>query len=187
MKKIVELIYLFFAIAIMVGIGFFLFKTTQILFLNIDKINANLFVAIIGASVTFTGYFLTRYFERKKIVEIEIRNKKIPIYEEFFEFYFRIMFQEKNKKEITTEEIIDFFRSFNQKAIIWFPDEILKGYIDWKNNLIKFSNKDIELKDIILYQEEFMKKIRKDIGQSNKTLNNWDISSLYINDLDNFK
>lgn len=187
MKKTIEFIYLIFAIAFIAGLGFLLFKITQILISNLDKINANLFVAIIGASVTITGYFLTRYFERKKIVEIEIRNKKIPIYEEFFEFYFKIMFQEKNKKEITTEEIISFFRNFNQKAIIWFPDEILKEYIDWKNNLTSFSNQNIELKDLLLLQENFMKQIRKDIGHKNNVLKQWDISSLYINDLDKYK
>ncbi len=187
MKKVIEIMYAIFALVIIVGIGFFLFKVAQTIISNFDKINANLFIAILGGTVTLTGYFLTRYFERKKLVEIEIRNKKIPIYEEFFEFYFSVMFQSKNKKEITTEEMIDFFRNFNQKAIIWFPDEILKGYIDWKSNLTNFSNQGIELKDLLLYQEDFMRQIRKDIGHTNKVLKMWDISSLYINDLDNYK
>ncbi|MCT3630172.1 hypothetical protein HZQ35_08725 [Elizabethkingia anophelis] len=187
MKKTIEFIYVLLAIVIVAGIGFFLFKIIQIFITNLDKVNANFFVAILGATVTLTGYFLTRYFERKKLVEIEIRNKKIPIYEEFFEFYFSVMFQSKNEKEITTEEMIDFFRNFNQKAIIWFPDEILKGYIDWKSNLTNFSNQGIELKDLLLHQEGFMRQIRKDIGHTNKVLKMWDISSLYINDLDNYK
>ena len=80
MKKTIEFVYILLAIVIVAGIGFFLFKIIQIFITNLDKVNANFFIAILGATVTLTGYFLTRYFERKKIIEMDIRNKKIPIY-----------------------------------------------------------------------------------------------------------
>lgn len=184
MTKITELIYALIALLIIVGFGYFIFKMFDLLIENIDKVNANLFIGIMGATVTLTGFFITRYLERKKLIEIEIRNKKIPIYEEFMDFYFNIIFKKKTDKDTSTDEIIDFFRSFNQKAIIWFPDKVLKAYIKWKDNLIGFSNKEMELRDIILEQEEFMKLIREDIGHSNKEISKWGISSLYINDLD---
>lgn len=192
MKKTIEFIYILFAIGIMVGFGFLLFKITQILVINLDKINANLFVAILGATVTMTGYFLTRYFERKKIIEIEIRNKKIPIYEEFMEFYFTNIYNTKKenaKKTNSTNQsdMVKFFQGFHQKAIIWFPDEVLKSYINWKNNITKFSDGELKLSETILQQENFMKIIRKDIGHKNKEIEKWDISSLYINDIDNVK
>lgn len=186
MKKTIEFIYLIFAIAIIAGLGFLLFKITQILISNLDKINANLFVAILGATVTLTGYFLTRYFERKKIIEMEIRNKKIPIYEEFMEFYFTNIYNSKgNNKENNHNNMIKFFQGFHQKAIIWFPDEVLKSYINWKKNISKFSDGEIKLQETILQQEDFMKIIRKDIGHNNKEIEKWEISSLYINDIDN--
>ncbi|MCO6147381.1 hypothetical protein [Flavobacterium sp. NRK1] len=63
------------------------------------KLDINLIVAIIGATVTLLGYYVTRYLERKKEIEFQIRNKKIPIYEEFFEFYFKVIFGTKNGKK----------------------------------------------------------------------------------------
>ena len=53
----------------------------MMIILNIERINANLFIGVLGATVTITGYFITRYFERAKMIELEIRNKKIPVYE----------------------------------------------------------------------------------------------------------
>ncbi|HEY1193400.1 hypothetical protein [Flavobacterium sp.] len=103
------------------------------------ELDINLVIAIIGAVVTFTGYYVTRYLERKKEIEFQIRNKKIPIYEEFFEFYFKVVFSSKNGENMNQDEMTAFFQKFNQKAIIWFPDEILKSYSDWKNELAIFS------------------------------------------------
>ncbi|MCO6147380.1 hypothetical protein [Flavobacterium sp. NRK1] len=83
-------------------------------------------------------------------------------------------------------EMVAFFQKFNQKAIIWFPNEILKSYIDWKNELSFFSenNSNENLKILILKQENLMKQFRKDIGHKNDKIEKGGISSLYINDLD---
>lgn len=185
MKKTTDILGSIIAITLIAGILYLLYKATYIFFRNLHKIDINIFVAIIGGTITISSFFITRYLERKKAIELEIRNKKIPIYEEFVEFYFSVMFKNKTDDEITTEEMIKFFQQFNQKAIIWFPDHILKSYIDWKNNLTKFSaNQGISLKEIILHQEQFMNQIRKDIGHNNKNLVEGSISSLYINDFD---
>lgn len=154
------------------------------------ELNINLVIAVIGASVTLIGYYVTRYLERKKEIEFQIRNKKIPIYEEFFQFYFKVVFNTKNKngKKLSEDDMILFFQQFNQKAIIWFPDNILISYINWKRELSYFSgnNTPENLKNLILKQEDLMKEFRKDIGHENKKISKGDISSLYVNGLDNY-
>lgn len=185
MKKITDIIGGIIALLFITGIGYLLYKVIITVFQNFSKIDINIFVTIIGGTITISSFFITRYLERKKTIELEIRNKKIPIYEEFFEFYFSVMFKSNTDEQITTEEMVKFFQQFNQKAIIWFPDNILKSYVEWKHNLTNFSNNQgVSLKEIILHQEQFMNQIRKDIGHKNKNLILGDISSLYINDLD---
>lgn len=139
-----------------IGVGYFIYK--GITLIDFDKININIFVAIIGGTITISSFFITRFLEKRKTIEIEIRNKKIPIYEEFFDFYFKIIFGNANNENMSHEEMIAFFRGFNQKAIIWFPDNILKSYINWKKNLIYFSenNNNENLRKLIIEQEELM-------------------------------
>lgn len=188
MKKKSEIIAGFIGLLFTIGIIYLLYQIFNLAYKSFNKIDVNILIAIIGGTITISSFYITRYLERKKTIELEIRNKKIPIYEEFFEFYFNVMFKSKTDEEITTDEMVKFFQQFNQKAIIWFPDHILKSYIEWKNNLTKFSsNQGISLRDIILHQEEFMKQIRKDIGHINKNLFPGDISSLYINDFNNLQ
>lgn len=188
MKKASEFISGVIGLFVIIGIGYFLYRIIVLLALNFNKININIFVAIIGGTITITSFFITRYLEKRKNIEIEIRNKKIPIYEEFFEFYFKVVFNNKNEESMSNGEMINFFRSFNQKAIIWFPDNILKSYVNWKKNLIYFSenNNNENLRKLIIEQEDLMHQFRKDIGHSNKNLFRGDISSLYINDIDKF-
>lgn len=170
------------------GIGYFIYKGITLLVIDFDKININIFVTIIGGTITISSFFITRFLEKRKNIEIEIRNKKIPIYEEFFDFYFKIIFGNANKENMSSDEMVVFFKGFNQKAIIWFPDHILKSYINWKKNLIYFSenSNNENLRKLLIEQEELMHQFRKDIGHSNKNLIQGDISSLYINDIENF-
>ncbi len=186
MKTFINLLYSIAALLFIGVVGYFIFKVIKYLISNLDKVNANLFVGILGATVTLTGYFITRYFERKKMIEIEIRNKKIPVYEEFVNFYFKLI-NSKDQKEPEDDFIVNFFQNFNQKAIVWFPDDILKSYISWRRNLVSYNLDKRNLRSVILDQEDFMKKIREDIGHENKNIGEYEISSLYINDIEKFK
>jgi len=140
MKKTTNIIGGIIALLFIIGSGYLLYKIIIKVFQNFNKLDINILVPIIGGTITISSFFITRYLERKKAIELEIRNKKIPIYEEFFVFYFRVVLKSNTDEEITTEEMVKFFQQFNQKAIIWFPDNILKSYIEWKHNLTKFSN-----------------------------------------------
>ncbi len=188
MKKLTAFLTGLLGLFFLLIVGYFFYEIILILVNNIEKININIFIAVIGGTITISSFFITRYLEKKKIIEVEIRNKKIPIYEEFFQFYFKVVINNKSGENMSHEEMVDFFRSFNQKAIIWFPDKMLKSYVDWRKNLINFSNNNDEEKLIatIFEQEELINQFRKDIGHSNKHLVKGDITSLYINDIDKY-
>ena len=188
MKKNSNLLSGIIGLLFMLGSLYLLYKLSIIAFENVDKIDINILLPIIGGTITICSFFITRYLERKKIIELEIRNKKIPIYEEFFTFYFKAVLNQDTESQLTQAEMINFLRDFNKKAIIWFPDHILKSYIQWKDNLVGFSqNNGISLKEIFLHQEQFMCDIRKDIGHSNKDLITGSIISLFINDFHTLK
>jgi hypothetical protein len=183
MKNLTTLITGFIGLLFLSAIGYFLFEISNLIITNFDKININVFITVIGGTVTISSFFITRYLEKKKVIENEIRNKKIPIYEEFFAFYFKVVYN-----SISENDMITFFKEFNQKAIIWFPDETLKSYVEWRKKVMEFAkdNTNDNLINLIFHQEDFLKQFRKDIGHSNKYLVKGDISSLYINDIDKY-
>ncbi len=92
-------------------------------------INPNIIATIIAGTVTIIGYLITRYFEKKKINEQQIREQKLPAYEEFIDFIFNILKQSKNSKHLYIEEINESFWNINKKSILWLSDKTLKSYV----------------------------------------------------------
>lgn len=185
-------IFLFTVGLIITGLlGFFIYKSIDLLFENISKINPNIVVAIIAGTVTITGYFITRYFEKKKIVEQQIREQKLPAYEEFIDFLFSIFKQTKNNKQINDKKLEEFFWSMNKKSILWLSDKTLKSYVTWKKLISNYADVEdkTEFDSLIIMSslENLLKDFRVDIGHKNKDIVDGDILSLFINDWEKSK
>lgn len=161
------------------------YVTTSLLVEYVPKTNPNIIVALIAGTVTVLGYFITRYFERKRIIEQQIREQKLPVYEEFITFLFNVILGVKKGNHVTEQEMENFMIAFNKKSIIWLSDESLLAYLKWKSTS-NLKNKD-DMKEVLhsFYAlEEMFLEFRKDIGHSNKGLKQGDLLSLFINDLE---
>ncbi|WP_297868475.1 hypothetical protein [uncultured Flavobacterium sp.] len=182
--KIKDIINLFVALITLFGFGFFLFKLSELVFENIEKVNPNILVAIIGSTVTIIGYFISRYLEKKKLIEQQIREQKLPVYDEFVEFLFKILKDNKSNKKLSEKELIDLFYSLNKKSILWLSDNSLKAYKEWRIKTINLSDNNSENAgvEVMALLEKMLFEFRKDIGHKNQNLKSGDILSLFIND-----
>lgn len=186
--KIKDIINLFVALITLFGFGFFLFKLSELVFENIEKVNPNILVAIIGSTVTIIGYFISRYLEKKKLIEQQIREQKLPVYDEFVEFLFKILKDNKSNKKLSEKELIDLFYSLNKKSILWLSDNSLKAYKEWRIITINLSDNNSENAgvEVMALLEKMLFEFRKDIGHKNQNLKSGDILSLFINDWDEY-
>lgn len=151
---------------------------------QLGTINPNIVVASIAAIVTVSGYFINRNSERRKIIEQQVREKKIPVYEEFI----AVVIQLLAKEQVSEKELTEFLSRFNQRAIIWMSDESLATYIEWIKHLRKQSanaNKNpADIKEGLLKFEDVLFQFREEIGLSNRELKSGDLISVFINDFD---
>jgi len=173
------------------GILYFGYRLITYFISKIDSIDANILIALIAGTVTITGYFITRYFEKKKIIEQQIREQKIPVYEEFIEFFFKLFRNTKEKAEIDTNERNDFMWRMNKKSILWLSDKTFKSYVTWKNMSIKFADTEVksEAENIKMLQlfEQLLLDFREDIGHKNKNIQKGDLFSLFITDWEKYR
>lgn len=179
------------AVALLFGLlalGIYLMK---LLLSNLDKINPNIIAAIIAGAITFTGYFVTRHLEKRKEIELQIREQKLPIYEEFMGFFFKFVFDEDFKKLGADEkdaETLNFMVKFSQKSIMWFSDESLKSFIEWKRMSSKLaSQQNVDHTYQLVLFEKMLIAFRKDVGHSNKNITTGDLLSIFVTDIDNYK
>jgi hypothetical protein len=162
------------------GAYFILTKITA----TILNLNTDLAVAIIAGSVTvivsIVSLIISKYYERRDKIQQEIRQKKIPVYEELIAFLTTTIFAEKMGETKPTEvEIVKFFANFTNKMIVWGSDEVLNAYQTMRSHTLNGKN-SVEL--LFLY-EKLLFEIRKDLGHKNKNLDRGSVLSLFVNDV----
>ena len=166
---------------------FFWWAVISAVHTQLGTINPNIVVASIAALVTVSGYFINRSSERRKIIEQQIREKKIPVYEEFIAFVTRLL----AKEQLSEKELAEFLGNFNQRAIIWMSDDSLAIYIQWIKHLRQQSagteTDNYATREGLLKFEDVLFQFREDIGLSNRELKSGDLLSIFISDFNKMK
>lgn len=152
---------------------------------KLNSINSDLIKTIVGASVATIGAALTivlgKAWELKTKIRQDIRDKKIPIYENQLETFFKVFFSEKiGEEKLAEQDLIKAFAKFSEKIMIWGSSEVISAWEAFRTG----SSEPQNLERSILAFEAFILALRKDIGNSNKHLSKGDILKIFINDLD---
>lgn len=130
---------------------------------------------------------LTKYYERKRKIEQEIREKKIPMYVEFVEFWFRVLYSKNiTGKKIEEKEMIEFFSDFTQKVMVWGSDEVLILWSRYRRTFVDIEDPKNVSPEKLFDFEDLLMAIRKDMGHKNKGVIKGDLLGLFINDIDKY-
>ena len=150
----------------------------------IATLSPQISAAIIAAAATVmvSGFtiLLTKKNERLKEIEQEQRKQKVPVYEEFVAFVFKIPLAEKlGEKPVSEKEMMKFVSNFAQKIIVWGSDDVIKACANFR----RFAGKG-SAGEFMLIVEQLLFAIRADVGYKNKNLQRGDLLSIFINDVD---
>ena len=150
--------------------GWFLWSVLSFAWEKLSSVDSKLAVGLITASTTVVVAALTvslgRYFERKKEIESHFRNKKIQIYDEFLQEFFKLFHQQDNSTSSDEQDLTLFLVEWQRKMILWGGSNVLASYIKWKNQLAKGEPNAQSM----FLTDDFFKAIRKDLGLSNRGL-----------------
>jgi len=150
---------------------------------------------VIASIIAVTGTILvsvfsvtaTKYYERKRIIDQEIRNKKIPMYESFVEFWFKVLNNQKlDGKPISEKEMMGFFIGFTQQIMVWGSDSVIKKWSEFRLKLSSLPGKQNFDYSLLFEFEALLLEIRKDTGHKNKKLLKGDLLGLFINDVKDY-
>lgn len=180
----------FFAIMILLGVLALIGYSFKLFFSHLDKINPNVLATIIAGMLTLSGYYVTRYLERKKEIEFQIRERKLPIYQDFIAFIFKMAFDEEFKaldENDKQKKMTEFVMEFSRKSMIWLSDEALLAYIKWKKQAANHSSDSENYISHLLEFEKVFLAFRKDVGHSNKNIQPGDLLAMFITDFVDYK
>jgi hypothetical protein len=159
--------------------------------LSLEKeIAAVIFAGVLTVFGSVSSLIFARIHDRKREVEKEIRNKKIPIYERFVQFLVTKLFYQMTKNGTTKKDnsdIVDFLRKFHTSALIWGSDDVLRQWISFLRVIKRLEKENQATSNIIVNAiiptGELLLALRKDIGHDNKNLSSLGIMHLFIHDL----
>lgn len=174
------------------------------LFGSIDK---EISAAIIATSGTIFVSILTlivsKQLEKKREIEQIIRDKKIPIYEDFMMSMFKFLNQQASLRRnqadnpsttqlesATNQEMQTFFQEFTPKLIVWGTDEVVSNWSSFRQKSLApqtatASRTREESIRMLLDFEKLLLSIRRDLGHANTKLKDGDLLRTFINDVPN--
>ena len=140
------------------------------------------FGALVGASVALWVSWASRKNDLKKLIEDNLRKRKIELYDEFAKFLgeglYKTVYQERDEKEFEKQMFI-----FNHRAMMWMSDDVLNAYIIYRNSArIEYTDNNEKAKFVITTYLSFIQKMREDCGHKNIGIEPANLVKLLIRD-----
>jgi len=137
--------------------------------------------AIIAASTTIivsvASLIIAKYFENKRLIEKDIRDKKVVVYEKLMKYFFQMTGAKDQSK---VQPLDEFYIEFAPSFITWGSDEVIKLWSDFRR-VAAGSDSHATLATF----EKLLLIIRKDVGHKNKGIDQDKILlSTFINNLE---
>ncbi len=176
-------VVLFAAIAALYGLGSAIIGA----FYGLDaKYGAALVAAAGTVIVSVFSVVVSRYLEARATIRKELREKKIPVYEDLISFMFKILMASKTGKEVSEKEMIQFMSDFTQRSMVWAADDVLNAWIKFRGASIDEAAMKANPFELMFIYEDLIRAIRKDLGHKNKDLTKGKLLSLFVNDIANY-
>ena len=166
------------------GWGVYIFVAALIQ--KLGSVQSDLVKTLVTSAVTAIVAVATlvggKIWEQRLKIRQDIRDKKIPIYEQHIQTLFRVFMAAKVGKEPPTQqELTQAFASFSEKMIVWGSSEVIKAWGAFKMTPVDTANPT----KAFLVMERLFKAIRKDLGNDVSGLAHGDLLRLFVNDLQN--
>lgn len=172
---------------LLAAIGYGLYEILRMGLTALAGLDKGVKAAIVAASATILVSVITvvigNVYASRVQIQKENRDRKIPVYEDLFTFFFRFMNQEKSGEVVGEREFAQFSEQFNRQFMVWGSDDVVSAYVKWRMFITDEKKQQLEPQENLFLFEDLVYAIRKDLGHTNKGLNTGDILSLFVNDV----
>lgn len=165
MKRFKPLLKILPGVVVLALIGWSLVAVLRIAAGYLRSVNSGIAVAIIAAAATglvsVITLALTKAYETRASIRQDLRAKKVPVYEEFIQTIFKILFSEKlGQGPMDPVEMTKLFATSTEKLTIWASDDLIKAFGRFKSAV----NPAATPTGALFQLEDLMLAIRKDLA-----------------------
>ena len=172
--NIIKILKLIFIILLCLGSLLVIFN----FFIWFSKLNTNVIAAIITASIGFIGLMYSQISSKKREIFESHRAKKMEVYDIFFSMVEIFQDESLNKEEKLDDEFRNQYTKLTRGLSLWASPGVIKAYLEFRATAVEGSTSTEILKSV----DKVYKEIRKDLGNSNLTLQSGDLIKLNLKD-----
>jgi hypothetical protein len=145
-----------------------------------DGVDPTISAAIVAAAATtvvsVASVAFGRYFERQRQIEVEIRERKIPMYKDMVQGLLDGILNSKDSDNTAALEAL--FRLLTPQLVTWASDDVIGAWTRFKRQ-----SGDGAPIDVMFQFEEVLKAVRIDLGHKSGDLAKGDLLGLFVNDI----
>ena len=148
-------------------------------------IGAGIAAAALTGALAILSTFLTKHLDRKATVVAQLREKKIPVYEEIIRLVFGIALAGKGgKAPLKEQDIVRQMADITEKLTIWGSDELVEAYYKFRMASIRqAAGGSQDPREALIALTDLMLAVRRDLGHKNKNISRRKILGLFVNDV----
>lgn len=165
-----------------VGIGLLV---AAIISWGLFTLNPNVSAAIIATAVTamVSIYQInaSRRHQTEALIEKDLREKKVEVYQKLISFIIEMLFADKMGKTKSPQDVLRAYAEFAPSMTIWTSDEVLAEFARFRTGLVEQKD-SLDARDVVRHLERLILTIRRDLGHQNVALTEGDIISVFITD-----
>ena len=166
-----------------IGIGaFFAIRGTWRAFEQLEKeVSTAIIAGVVTILVSVISVVGVRYYERRQQIEQQQREKKIPMYEEFIDFWMGMMNNGPSRRTPSQDELQEFFVDFTKKLLVWGSDDVVREWVAFRS---KFTGGEApDGTETLLSFERVLFSLRREFGHRNKNVKQGQLLGLFVNDI----
>lgn len=145
-------------------------------------LNPSIGAALVTASLGLIGLWYAQWQSKSRDIAESHRSSKIEVYNLFFEIVESFQNEEVDTNELP-EELKKKFVKLNRGLILWASPEVIKAYLKFRMT----ADDHHSSKNILFAVDDVYQAIRKDLSNSNSTLNKGDLIRLNLKDPDELR
>ncbi|HLP89246.1 MAG TPA: hypothetical protein VK184_11735 [Nostocaceae cyanobacterium] len=164
-----------------------------------NKVEPPVQAAMVTALVGFGSLVITNLYTTQREINLKLREKKVEVYSELLKSWITAFLdltlnaRENNyqpnsvSRDQTLNKFIEQIKDIKDDLILWGSDEIIKKYSQLTKDYQEENKNDLEQTVSLIMFGKFMLSLRKDIGHNNIGIDEYDLMSIFINDIDDYR
>ena len=151
-----------------------------------QAIGAGIVAATLTGAVAIATTFINKHLDRKAQVVFQLREKKVPIYENIIQLVYDFALAGKaGRTKLSKEESLQRMATITEQLTIWGSDDLLKEYHRFRMSAIRQGSTKEKTAPLETLRSvaDLMLAVRKDLGHQNKEVDRRTVLGLFVNDL----